>query len=104
MNKKFKIIKYLTACSLLIATFANSQERETKKAATDFNSYAYVDAIGSYEDLVEKGYTSEEIFKNLGNANYQNANYKAASEWYAKLVQLEGLDVETEYLYNMHRP
>ena len=96
MNKK---LNYILLCSLMVCSLANGQDKKSKEADADFNSYAYAEAIDSYENLVKKGYTSEEIFKNLGDANYQNANYGVASDWYAKLFSLEGNATETEYLY-----
>lgn len=92
-------MKYTALVFLLICVFANGQDRITKKAKTDYNSYAYAEAIDSYEYLVKKGITSEEIYKNLANANYQNANYEKASNWYAKLFEIEGINIEKEYLY-----
>jgi len=96
MNIKTKhiILGSLFACSL-----AMGQDPKTKKATTNFDNYAYADAISSYENLVKKGYTSEEVYKNLGNANYQNANYKEASEWYSKLFFTESTSIEPEYYY-----
>ncbi len=96
MNKKFN---YILLCALMACFFINGQDKKSKKADADFNSFAYAGAIDSYENLVEKGYTSEEIFKNLGDANYQNANYGAASDWYAKLFDLGREENEPEYLY-----
>ena len=76
-----------------------AQDKKTKKAKTDFNSYAYAEAIDAYEALVEKGYTSEEIFMNLGDAQYQKADYVSAAHWYGKLLELEDLTVDAEYFY-----
>lgn len=95
----YKKMKYTALAFLLICAFTNGQNKITKKAKTDYDSYAYEEAINSYEYLVKKGHTSEEIYKNLGNANYQNANYEEASKWYAKLFDLEGASIEKEYLY-----
>lgn len=96
MIKKFI---YIVLTSLSSIFMVNGQDKETKKADDDFNNYAYIEAIDIYEKLVKKGYTTEEVFKNLGNANYQNANYEAASDWYGKLFGLEETEIETEYIY-----
>ncbi|WP_273566275.1 OmpA family protein [Maribacter halichondriae] len=45
-----------------------------------------------------KGYSDKEVFENLGNANYLNANYDEASIWYEKLLQTDG-EIDTEYMY-----
>ena len=92
-------MKYIALALLLICAFANAQNKIRKKAKADYNSYAFAEAIDSYEYLIKKGHTSEEIYKNLGDANYQNANYEEASNWYAKLFDIEEANIEKEYLY-----
>lgn len=58
-----------------------------------------MDAIASYEELVKEGYSEQEIYASLGNANYLNAQYAEAARWYGKLLELLGPDMESEYLY-----
>lgn len=84
---------------MLVILMANGQQFKLAKAEKKFNDFAFADAIASYERLVEKGYASEEIFKKLGNANYLDAKYKKAAEWYTKLFDLAKADVEPEYIY-----
>ncbi|MBU2975791.1 OmpA family protein [Zobellia sp. B3R18] len=87
-------------CGLAVMTMVSqAQEKKIKKADTKFTNYSYASAIQSYEDLVEDGYTEEEIFKNLGNANYLNANYEEAANWYGQLFQLGITDIDPEYMY-----
>ncbi|MEP2279764.1 OmpA family protein [Maribacter sp.] len=87
-------------CGLAVmALMASAQDNKVKKADTKFTNYAYASAIQSYEQLVKDGYTEEEVYKNLGNANYLNANYEEASSWYGKLFALEGADIDPEYMY-----
>ena len=40
-----------------------------------------------YRILKEQGYKDQEIFEDLGNANFLNENYAAASFWYEKLKE-----------------
>lgn len=95
MSRK-KILCY----SLLLLGFVGSaQEYKVKKADTKYTNYSYASAIRSYEQLVKDGFTEEQIFKNLGNANYLNANYKAAANWYSQLFQLGIADIDPEYMY-----
>ncbi|MDF4204261.1 OmpA family protein [Maribacter sp. SA7] len=87
-------------CGLAVmAMMASAQDKKVRKADTKFTNYAYASAIQSYEQLVKDGYTEEEVYKNLGNANYLNANYEEASSWYGKLFALEGADIDPEYMY-----
>ena len=92
--KRNIIILLLFSVGLTLA-----QEGKIKRANDDFENYAFMDAIASYEDLVKEGYSDEEIFKKLGNANYVNAQYKKASEWYGKLIQLQNVTIKPDYLY-----
>lgn len=86
--------------ALIFMTFAGlSQERKIKKAENNFDNYAYAPAISSYEKLVEDGFSEERIFKNLGNANYLNANYREAAKWYGRLFALENASIDPEYMY-----
>ncbi|MGS0527451.1 hypothetical protein ACU8V7_21985 [Zobellia nedashkovskayae] len=78
---------------------SQAQDKKIRKADTKFTNYSYASAISSYEDLVADGYTEEEVFKNLGNANYLNANYQEASDWYGQLFQLGITDIDPEYMY-----
>ncbi|MBU2997236.1 flagellar motor protein MotB, partial [Cellulophaga baltica] len=92
-------LTHLIICTSFIGLSLQAQERQVVKANTKFNSLDYSDAIASYEELIEDGNTSEEVYKNLGDANYMNANYDEASAWYAKLFALENTTVDPEYLY-----
>ena len=54
---------------LLITNVTYSQKREVKKANKDFDKYAFIDAREIYLKVVEDGYTSAQIYKNLGEKN-----------------------------------
>jgi len=75
------------------------QDRDTKKAEREIKDFAYADAIASYEKVVEEGQADSEIYKNLANANYLNANYKDAADWYTKLFAMEVADTDSEDMY-----
>ncbi|MBQ4914630.1 OmpA family protein [Maribacter sp. MMG018] len=83
----------------VMGCMVNAQEKKLEKAETKFSNFAYAPAIQSYEDLVAEGYGEEQIFKNLGNANYYNAKYIEASKWYGKLFELDNADIDPEYMY-----
>ncbi|PKA97052.1 outer membrane protein OmpA-like peptidoglycan-associated protein [Flavobacteriaceae bacterium MAR_2009_75] len=94
-----KKITILLGITLITSLTAYSQSKKVEKAENEFDKYAYQSAIESYEDLVADGFNDEEIFKNLGNANYLNAQYEEASSWYSKLFMIEDADIEPEYMY-----
>lgn len=83
----------------MLCALVTAQDKKTKKAKESFESYSYAPAIESYEDLVDKGYSDENIFKNLGDAYYQNANYTEAANWYSKLFAMEDITLDTDYMY-----
>ena len=92
-------LKHIALGTLMCVAFTNAQDQEISKANDTYNDYAFMDAIGSYEGLLKKGYTKEEIYKNLGNSHYMNAEYKSASNWYEKLFQIEGSQQYTDEMY-----
>lgn len=97
MNKRFNFLMagiFFASCIV-----ASAQEKKEEKAKSDIENYAYAEAIEEYELLVKRGYSDEEIYKNLGDANYLNAKYDAASDWYSKLFKVEGANIDAEYMY-----
>lgn len=93
MKKEFLYIALLfTSLNLY------SQKKEIAKADKDYNQYAYIDAIKTYERIFEKGYKSPEMLQKLGNSYYFNANLEKAAKWYAELFLMTD-DVAPEYYY-----
>ena len=84
--------------TLFTFVFSTAQTGKAKKAKEDYQAYAFQEAIGKYEAMAEAGYTDKEIYCNLGNANYYNANYEEAAKWYANLLELTE-EVDAGYLY-----
>lgn len=64
----------------------------------NFKNLAYVDAIKVYQQVANKGYASEDLFKNLGDAHYFTADYTNAAKWYAKLFGLSAIQ-SNEYSF-----
>src|SRR6478752_380301 len=71
---------------LIFASFNSySQKKQVAKADKNYNHYAYIDAIKTYERIFEKGYKSPDMLQKLGNANYFSANLEKAAKWYSEL-------------------
>ena len=98
MNSIYKTIITVSCASITFC--ATAQEKEMTKASDRFNQFEYADAISSYEDLVKKGFTEDEIYRNLAQANYKNADYTTAASWYEKLYQLQGNLMNSDDLYH----
>ena len=80
--------------------FSNTYAQKAKvtSANKNYNNYAYVDAIQTYERLANKGYQSAEMFEKLGNAYYFNSDFEKAAQWYEKLYQMPS-ELAPEYYY-----
>ncbi len=96
MTKK---IKYIICAFLLTSICMVAQDKKVNKATQQFENYSYSNAIESYESLVEKGYSDQQIFSNLGDSNYQIANYDEAANWFEKLFALNDAQIDADYMY-----
>jgi len=83
---------------LLNIALVSAQEVKIKKANDEYNKFAYVDAIKTYEKVAEKGYKSAEIFQKLGNAYYFQSKLEDANKWYTELFAMNQ-EVEPEYYF-----
>ena len=82
--------KYILLCLIIICFSFDSYAQDSKTAAGDkkYDSYAYIDAIKTYERVAEKGYKSEDMFKKLGNSYYFNSDFDGAAKWYGELFAM----------------
>jgi outer membrane protein OmpA-like peptidoglycan-associated protein/tetratricopeptide (TPR) repeat protein len=84
---------------LLFTSVSFAQKKEVEKANKEFDKYAYIDAREIYLKVVEDGYTSAQIFKNLGDTYYWNSDYDNAAKWYQRLVNEFPNEAEAMYYY-----
>ncbi len=79
----------ITYLVLLAITCVNSYSQAVKKMEVrgnkEYEKYAYIDAIKTYERIYEKGYKSPDMLLKIGNAYYFNAELEKANKWYAEL-------------------
>ena len=91
------ILLYITIVSVF--SFSSyAQKNKVTAADKKYASYAYIDAIKTYERVAEKGYKSVDMFQKLGNSYYFNSNLDKAAKWYGELFTLAP-DQESEYYY-----
>ncbi|MBP8156892.1 MAG: OmpA family protein [Flavobacterium sp.] len=88
---------------LVLLTFAtvNSYSQVGKKEVKgnkEYDKYAYIDAIKTYERIYEKGYKSPDMLLKIGNAYYFNAELEKANKWYSELYATNP-DQEPEFYY-----
>jgi outer membrane protein OmpA-like peptidoglycan-associated protein/tetratricopeptide (TPR) repeat protein len=93
---KIKLLYYIIALFFFVQGFG--QKAKLAYADKKYDSYAYVDAIKTYEEVAKKGYKDEKMFQRLGNAYYFNANLTEASKWYEELFIMNP-EQEAEYYY-----
>ena len=67
-------------------------------ADKQYDNFAYIDAIKTYERLSAKGYESQDMFMKLGNAYFFNSDFEKAAKSYEKLYQLQP-ELAPEYYY-----
>ena len=92
---------YILLCLTIICSFSAgsyAQQSKINTADKNYDNYAYIDAIKTYERVADKGYKSEDLFKKLGNSYYFNSNFEAAAKWYGELFAMNTV-VEPEYYY-----
>lgn len=94
---KNKILLFITILSVLTSA-SYAQTSKAKKGDKEYEKFAYIDAIQTYERIVEKGYKSADLFQRLGNAYYFNANLEKAAKWYGELFSMNE-EIAPEYYY-----
>jgi outer membrane protein OmpA-like peptidoglycan-associated protein/tetratricopeptide (TPR) repeat protein len=88
-------------CGTLISALSFqgfAQNASVVKAENNYDRFAYVDAITTYEKVAAKGYNDEKMFQKLGNAYYFKAELPQALKWYDELFTLFP-EQEVEYYY-----
>jgi len=67
--------------------FCSMSAQEAKTLGRDNpNSYENSNRADKYQQLLKLGYKENEIFEDLGNANFLVENYQEATFWYKKLI------------------
>ncbi len=96
-----RLVKIILSLSILLLTFNQtySQSRAVEKGNKLFERYAYDDAIKLYLRAIKNDEKSTDIFANLADSYYQNADMENASIWYESLMNHELDAVKGEYYF-----
>ncbi len=89
---------FLSIAVLFIAFSSYSQKAKVQKGDKQYEQYAYIDAIKTYEAVAEKGYKSVDVFQKLGNAYYFNGELDKANKWYVELFAMNE-SIDSEYYF-----
>ncbi|PIE99834.1 MAG: flagellar motor protein MotB [Maribacter sp.] len=85
--------------SFLFAHNTSGQEKILNKANKRYKEYSFSPAIDIYKKVLDKGYVSADLLKNLGNSYYFNADYKEAAGVYKRLLAEYDNDIGPEYYF-----
>jgi outer membrane protein OmpA-like peptidoglycan-associated protein/tetratricopeptide (TPR) repeat protein len=94
---KNRIIYLLLITIICINSY--SQSKKEVRGDKEYDKYAYIDAIKTYERLYEKGYKSPDMLLKLGNAYYFNAELEKANKFYSELYIINP-EQQTEFYYH----
>jgi outer membrane protein OmpA-like peptidoglycan-associated protein/tetratricopeptide (TPR) repeat protein len=94
---KINKIVYSIFFSVLVV-HGYAQKARISAGDKQYDRYAYVDAIATYERVAEKGYKEEKMFQKLGNSYYYKADLPNAAKWYGELFALNQ-EQDPEYCY-----
>lgn len=87
------MIKYLCACC--IALFSVSSFSQTSALA---GSDVKIDVLAVYEEVVDQGYESIQVYRKLANGRFFQKNFEAAKKWYSRLFKMDSDPDPIEYL------
>jgi len=93
-NKIIYLVLLTIAC---VNSYAQVNKKEVK-GNKQYEKYAYIDAIKTYERIYNKGYKSPDMLLKIGNAYYFNAELEKANKWYAELYATNP-EQEPEFYY-----
>ncbi|MCW2121140.1 OmpA family protein [Flavobacterium sp. 7A] len=79
---------YILALLFSCLVFQLSAQNKDNKADKEYDNYAYIDAIKTYERLFEKGYKSQDMLLKLANAYYFNGDLTNAAKYYKALFSV----------------
>ena len=95
---KNKIIYLVLLSITCVNSYSQVANKKEAKGDKEYNKYAYIDAIKTYERIYEKGYKSADMLLKIGNAYYFNAELEKANKWYAELYTTNP-EQEPEFYY-----
>jgi len=105
MVRKFTLNSFVLYF-ILFSLISFGQNRKERKADHKFDTFAYVDAIKVYEEMIAKGQVNASILSKLGDSYYFNGKFAEAFKWYDELFNgsyddknLATLDKEYYYRY-----
>ena len=83
-------LTYKVALGCLLTFFCYSSYSQNPKISKSVNPEIYEanKRASNYQELLNLGYAENEIYEDLGNANFLSQNYETAVFWYKKLIAI----------------
>ncbi|NNL15405.1 MAG: OmpA family protein [Flavobacteriaceae bacterium] len=96
-----RFIKIILTFSVLLLTSNAiiSQSKLVEKGNKFFERYAYDNSIKTYLKAIENDEKSSEIYANLADSYYHNADMENAALWYKQLMDFDLPKVKGEYYF-----
>lgn len=95
MKKYYISILLISFFALQLSAQVSSKDN---KADKEYDRFAYIDAIKTYERMYERGYKSPDMLLKLANAYYFSGNLENAAKYYKELFATETI-VKPECYY-----
>ncbi|WDF66360.1 OmpA family protein [Flavobacterium sp. KACC 22763] len=96
--KKIKIALVLLCICLVQSGRVIAQDKRLEKANKAYDKFAFIEAAKLYEEQVNKGVNTREIYTKLGDCYYYNGNYPRAVKCYSKILETK-VKLDSEYYF-----
>jgi len=109
MNKRLnkntmKILHYLILTMIIpLGLYASDRDSVLRRAEQYYQQNEFSKAITEYQSLTESGWTSAELFYNLGNAYFKNHDIKSAILYFERAKRLAPNDEAIDFNLNLSR-
>ena len=83
-------LTYKVALGCILTFFCYSSYSQNPKISNSVSPEIYEanKRASNYQELLKLGYAENEIYEDLGNANFLSQNYETAVFWYKKLIAI----------------
>jgi len=95
--KKLQII-FIFLLIFLVVNGIYAQSKKLQKADKMYERLAFAESGKLYQEIVDEGNSSPEIYRKLGDSYYFNANYTEAVKSYSKLITSQQ-NIDPEYYF-----
>jgi tetratricopeptide (TPR) repeat protein len=96
-----RLIIILTALLFVTTSFAQDPEQLIAEANEAYNAGMYEEAQQGYQQVVDAGFASPELFYNLGNTWFKMNQFPHAILWYERAKQLDPGNEDIAYNLNV---